>query len=284
MGISLRGIAFTYLAGTALAAEVLSCVDLDLREGEILCLAGASGAGKSTLVQVMGGLLRASRGELALDGRRVTGRGGERALRGAVGVLLQACDKQLFARSVGEDVSFGPRNRGHGAEEAARLASEALLCVGLDPHAYAPRSPFSLSGGEMRRVALAGVLAMRPRFLLLDEPSSGLDAAGREQLHRILREQRERGTGVLVATHDWEEMEALADRVAVLSRGRAALQGETQAVLTAVEDLRAAGLQPPPLVELLAELRLRGLQVPPYLPSPEEAAALIRAALGGGRS
>ncbi len=283
MAINLRGIAFTYLPGTTLAAQVLRGVDLELREGEVLCLAGSTGAGKSTLIQVMGGLLRASGGEMSLDGRRLEGRGGARVLRSAVGVLLQSCDKQLFAPTVEKDVSFGPRNRGSSGEEAARAAREALRCVGLDPALYRSRSPFSLSGGEMRRAALAGILAMRPRFLLLDEPSSGLDGAGRAQLHRVLRGLREGGTGVLMATHDWEEMEALADRVAVLAHGRIVLQGEVEAVLTAVDDLRAAGLQPPPLVGLLAELRLRGLEVPLCLPSAAEAAALIRAALGGER-
>lgn len=282
MGITLTGIAFTYLPGTPVAREVLSCVDLELREGEILCLAGTTGAGKSTLIQVMGGLLRPTSGEVALDGKRVEGRGAMRALRDAVGVLLQSSDKQLFAETVGKDVSFGPRNQGRGGAEAERLVREALESAGLDPDYYYSRSPFSLSGGEMRRAAMAGVLAMQPRFLLLDEPSSGLDTAGREQLHRTLREQRERGAGVLMATHDWDEVEVLADRVAILSRGGIALQGEVEAVLTAVDELRGAGLQPPPLVDLLAELRHRGLDVPMLLPSPGEAASIIRDAIGGG--
>lgn len=282
MGITLTGIAFTYLPGTPVAREVLSCVDLELREGEILCLAGTTGAGKSTLIQVMGGLLRPTSGEVALDGKRVEGRGAMRALRDAVGVLLQSSDKQLFAETVGKDVSFGPRNQGRGGAEAERLVREALESAGLNPDYYYSRSPFSLSGGEMRRAAMAGVLAMQPRFLLLDEPSSGLDTAGREQLHRTLREQRERGAGVLMATHDWDEVEVLADRVAILSRGGIALQGEVEAVLTAVDELRGAGLQPPPLVDLLAELRHRGLDVPMLLPSPGEAASIIRDAIGGG--
>lgn len=282
MGIALKNVGFTYLPGTPMAREVLSSIDLELGEGEILCLTGRTGAGKSTLVHIMCGLLRATCGEITLDGRGLEGRDGMRALKSAAGVLMQSPERQLFAETVEKDVAFGPRNRGRRGEGLAEVVREALAAAGLEPDAYAPRSPFSLSGGEMRRAALAGVLAMQPRYLLLDEPSSGLDLPGRELLYRALERQRGRGMGVLLVTHDWEEVELLADRVIVLSHGRIPLQGEKEEVLSAAAELEAAGLQPPDLVAVLSALRRRGLDLPRCLPSVEEAAGLIREALRGG--
>lgn len=280
MGIALSAVGFTYLPGTPMSREVLSSLDMELKAGEVLCLVGKTGAGKSTLLSVMCGMQRPTCGEVALDGEVITGRDGMRALRGATGVLLQSSEKQLFAESVEKDVAFGPRNRGLHGEELAAAVHEALELVGLDPGEYSPRSPFSLSGGEMRRVALAGVLAMRPRYLFLDEPTSGLDLPGRELLYRALADQRERGVGVLLITHDWEEVELLADRVAVLSGGNVPLQGEKETVLTAVNELEEAGLRPPSLVAVIAGLRGRGIDLPPCLPSAGEAADLICRALG----
>jgi energy-coupling factor transport system ATP-binding protein len=281
VGITLKNAGFTYLPGTPMSREVLSSIDLELRVGEILCLVGITGAGKSTLVQVMCGLLQPTCGEISLDGKPASGRSGIRALRSAVGVMLQSPEKQLFADTVGKDVAFGPRNQGHREEELEELVREALTSVGLDPEAYSSRSPFSLSGGEMRRAAMAGVLAMRPRYLLMDEPSSGLDLPGREQLYHALETQRRQGVGIMLVTHDWEEVELLADRVAILSHGYIPLEGEKDAVLTAVDELQAAGLRPPDLVAVLAGLHDRGLDLPLLLPSPTAAAALICEALGG---
>ena len=228
MGILLRDVALTYLPGTPMSREVLSCIDLELEAGEILCLVGRTGAGKSTLVHIMGGLLPATCGEMALDGKSLDGRGGMRALRSAVGVLMQSPERQLFAETVEKDVAFGPRNRGVRGEDLAAAVRGALASAGLDPEEYAFRPPFSLSGGEMRRAALAGVLAMRPRYLLMDEPSSGLDLPGRRLLYGILEKQREQGVGILLVTHDWDEVELLADR---RRSRRHPLQGEKGACL-----------------------------------------------------
>lgn len=151
----------------------------------------------------------------------------------------------------------------------------------MDPDIYMGRSTFHLSQGEMRRVALAGVLAMRPRYLLLDEPSSALDPPGRAALYLTLRNLREDGKGVLVITHDWEEVELLADRVALLSQGSILVSGDKQVVLPALDEIARAGLQPPPLLMVLAELRRKGIEVPSYTTSPEEAADLIAASLKG---
>ena len=282
MGIELTGIGFPYLPGTPMAAEVLSGLDIELRAGEILCLMGRTGAGKSTLINIMSGLLRATRGDIFLDGESAgASREGNRSLREAVGILLQSSERQLFAETVRRDVAFGPRNRGLSGDELEECVLAAMRAVGLDPETFASRSPFSLSEGEMRRVAMAGVLALEPRYLLLDEPSSGLDSPGREHLYHVLDGLRRDGVGVLHVTHDWDEVELLADRVALLSEGHITLQGEREAVATAVAELERAGLRPPPLVAVLAGLRGRGIELPPYISSPAEAAALIAAALGG---
>lgn len=281
MGIELTGVGFTYLPGTPMAREVLTALDIDLQAGEILCLMGRTGAGKSTLINVMSGLLQATCGEMVLDKERVrSSREGGRALRKAMGILMQSSEKQLFAETVERDVAFGPRNRGLSGDALEKRVFDALQAVGLDPETFASRSPFSLSEGEMRRVALAGVLAVRPRYLLLDEPSSGLDLPGREQLYRVLGDLRSDGVGILLVTHDWDEVELLADRVALLSDGRIALQGEKEQVITALAELEQAGLRPPPLVEVLAELRSRGLALPLHTSSPADAAALIAEAIG----
>jgi len=280
MGLELTAINLTYLAGTPMARTVLHNVDLTINAGEITCLMGRTGAGKSSLLQVLCGMMTPSSGSIALDGSAVESRSGRQALREAVGILMQSSERQLFAETVERDVAFGPQNQGIASEEALSLAREALATVGLDPEDYGPRSPFSLSEGEMRRVAMAGVLAMKPRYFLLDEPSSGLDAPGREILYHILETMQGEGKGILFVTHDWEEVEALADRVFLLSNGAAAAGGTVDEVLSDEDNLRRAGLFLPPLVELLCDLRSKGLDVPAYSPSPQHTAACIARALG----
>jgi energy-coupling factor transport system ATP-binding protein len=283
VAIELKDIAFTYLPGTPMARQVLADIDLELKPGEILCLMGKTGTGKSTLLQIICGLLTPTAGSIALDGQVI---GPSRAesiqLKRAANILMQSPEKQLFAETVGQDVSFGPRNLGLAGSELAERVREALRAVGLDPDTYVDRSTFHLSQGEMRRVALAGILAMKPRYLLLDEPSSALDPPGRDALYLTLRNLRDEGNGVLLVTHDWEEVELLADRVALLSQGNILASGDKQLVLTSLEEIARAGLQPPPLVMVLAELRRKGIEIPSYAASPEEAADLIAASLKGG--
>lgn len=262
-----------------MSRTVLHDIELALEPGEIACLTGKTGAGKSSLLQVMCGITRPSAGEITLEGKPA-GRSRERQrLREAVGILMQSSEMQLFAETVERDVAFGPRNQGLSAQEALARACETLRAVGLDPEEYARRSPFSLSEGEMRRVALAGVLAMRPAYLLLDEPSSGLDGPGREILYQILVTLRDEGKGILMVTHEWDEVEELADRVFVMAEGRILAGGAKEEVLADRDVLAEAGLRPPPLVELLCDLKERGLDIPAYCASAEDAARHIGLAL-----
>ncbi len=282
MGIRLEGVGFTYLPGTPMAREALEGIDLTLREGERVCLMGASGSGKTTLLCLVAGLYPPARGRVLLDGSRVDhSPSGLRRLREVVGILFQSPRRQLFAETVERDVAFGPRNRGLRGPLLAARAREAMKAAGLDPEEYSNRSPFTLSDGEMRLAALAGVLAMEPRYLLLDEPTAGLDPRGRHRLRRLIREMSERGAGVLVATHDWEEAEELADRVEVMAEGRIARSGDVESVAADYAVLRRAGLAPPPVPHLLALLRGKGLGVPERAASPGEAAESIKRAMEG---
>lgn len=284
MAVELKGVCFTYLPGSPAARQVLRGIELELRGGEILCLMGVTGAGKSTLLQIMAGLLPPTDGEVLLEGKPSGTRGGwGRDLRAAVKLLMQSPERQLFADTVRRDVGFGPRNQGLSGDELDARVRESLLCLDLDPDVYLDRSPFHLSEGEKRRVALAGVLAMRPGYLLLDEPSSGLDPPGRDQLHRHMLALRGEGKGIFMVTHDWEEVEALADRVALLKRGNLSRCGAREEVTSAVDDIVEAGLRPPPLVEVLSELRRRGVEVPISARGPRETAAVIASAMKGVR-
>lgn len=265
-----------------MAREALEGIDLTLREGERVCLMGASGSGKTTLLCLVAGIYSPARGRVLLDGSRVDhSPSGLRRLREAVGILFQSPRRQLFAETVEKDVAFGPRNRGLRGPRLAARAREAMKAAGLDPEEYSSRSPFALSDGEMRLAALAGVLAMGPRYLLLDEPTAGLDPLGRLRLRRLIRELSERGAGVLVATHDWEEAEELADRVEVMAEGRIVCSGDVESVAADSAALRRAGLAPPPVPQLLALLRGKGLGVPERAASPGEAAEFIKRAMEG---
>lgn len=284
MGLALKDVHFAYHPGTPLFREVLRGVNLEIRQGEIVSLLGPSGSGKSTLLLVASGLLAPSRGTLLLDGKPLGEGGEERSrLREVVGVILQSPENQLFAETVERDVAFGLRRAGLSARERRERTAEALRSVGLDPSTYAPLSPFELSLGEMRRVALAGMLARRPRLLLLDEPFSGLDGAGREELALLLGRMRDEGAGILFVTHEWEEVDLLADRAAVLSEGRLVLEGEKGRVLGDPETLHSAGLEPPPRLEVLHRLRSRYPNLPVYVRDAEEAAERIAGLKGVSR-
>lgn len=283
----MRGVRFTYLPGTPLAEEVLSGVDLEIPEGKVTCLLGRTGSGKSTLLQIAAGLLLPTSGSLRLDGRETTNSAeGYLALRREVGLLMQSPEMQLFASSVEDDVAFGLRHTGLSRTEVRERVRLSLSLAGLDPERYASLPPLGLSQGEMRRVALAGVLVRQPHFLLLDEPSSGLDHPSREELHRTILCLKEEGTGILLVTHDWEEVEALADEVAVLHGGFVLLQGEPEEVFSNFEALAEAGLSPPAVAEVFHLLRQGGLDLPsrpypPHLAAESIAEALRRGGRGG---
>jgi len=259
--IAVQDLHHTYLKGTPLARAALRGAHLTVKRGEIAALVGASGAGKTTLLHFLNGLLIPERrGCVAILGQDTADPQTDLdALRRRVGLVFQEAHQQLLERFVGDDVAYGPRQMGLERAEVRARVYEALEAVGLDPEAFVDRHTFSLSGGEMRRVALAGVLAMRPEVLLLDEATAGLDPRGRREVHRLLRSLRdERGMTIVFASNDMEEVATLADSVTVLKEGQTVLEGAPSEVLAQPERLRLFGLAEPPTVRLAWALKRAG--------------------------
>lgn len=231
----------------------LGGVSLSVEPGELVLVVGATGSGKSTLLRTAAGLLSPTSGSVTIDGRPLD----LDTAHGAVGIVFQDPESQLFADTVLDDVTFGPENLGAGKDEARQAALEALESVGLDPAEFAERSPFSLSGGEARRVAIAGVLAMEPRYLLADEPTAGLDASGRRAVRALLNAQRMR-VGVIVVSHAAEEFLAHADRVVMLRGGVVCWSGPAPEVIADPAVFESCGLRPPDVLEFQLIAARRG--------------------------
>ena len=254
-------------------------INLEIARGSCVAIIGVTGSGKSTLVQHFNGLLRPTSGTVIVNGIDVNARKIDlAALRQRVGMLFQFPEAQLFERTVYADVAFGPRRMKLGRREIRTRVINALDMVGLPHKEFAPRSPFELSGGQKRRAALAGVLAMSPAVLVLDEPTVGLDAAGRSEFYAYLqRIQQEQGVTIVLVSHDMAEVAALADWLFVLHEGQLVMQGEPRHVFSESDALRQYGLATPPLSELLSLLRKAGMSIPEEVFTLEEAFSALSA-------
>lgn len=257
----------------------LADVSLEIERGSCTAIIGVTGSGKSTLIQHFNGLLFPTEGNVIVDGVSVVARGADlRALRQRVGLLFQFPEAQLFEKTIFEDVAFGPRRMRLSSVEVETRVWKALESVGLAPQEYAARSPFELSGGQRRRVALAGVLAMAPSVLILDEPTVGLDAEARAEFYQYLRAFcHDQGMTVILVSHDMAEVAALADTLVVLHHGRLVAHGSPRKLFAQVEQLAGWGLAPPPLHELLMLLRQHGIPIPLDVYTLEEAVAWLNA-------
>lgn len=268
----MRDISFAYGAGTPMEVRALDGISLDIDRGHLALVLGPTGSGKSTLLRVVAGLLIPDTGTVTVDGEPI--RSGSIARSGSVGIVFQSPETQLFSETVLGDVSYGPRNQGLSKSSAIAEAEKALSAVGLDPQEFGRRSPFGLSGGEARRVALAGVLAMRPSYLLLDEPTAGLDWEGRTALAAALRAIRST-TGLIVVTHDAEEFLGEAQTALVLGAGSPVFTGPADELIARPSILAEAGLRPPPVLEALERARAHGADLQRLTLDPVEAAELL---------
>jgi energy-coupling factor transport system ATP-binding protein len=276
--VSIRDLHHTYLADTPLAAPALHGADLTLHRGELAALVGPGGAGKSTLVHFINGLLRPTApGRIMVFEQDMAAAGVSlSALRRRVGLVFQYPHHQLFERYVGDDIAYGPRQLDLSRDEIRERVRWAMGVVGLDFETFVDRHTFSLSGGEMRRVALAGVLAMRPELLVLDEATSGLDPRGRAEVHALLRRLRDdEGVTVLIVSNDMDEVAGLADSVTVLYAGRTVLQGPTREVFSRPELADDYGLARPTAAEIVRALAAAGLPVEQGALTPTEAEEAI---------
>jgi energy-coupling factor transport system ATP-binding protein len=262
--------------------EALKDVSLEIEAGEFVGLIGPTGSGKSTLVQHFNGLLLPTEGKVFVDGVDLTKPDTElRGIRQKVGMVFQYPEHQLFGETVYEDVGFGPRNGGLSEEEIEERVRESLAYVGLDYGALRDRSPFELSGGQKRRVAIAGVLAMRPSVLILDEPTAGLDPKGRDEiLDRVKALQEERGVTVVLVSHSMEDVARLVERIIVMEKGRVALDGTPTEVFRQAEQLKSMGLGVPQVTDLMRELQRRGMEVDSDIFRVEDAEREIMRVLG----
>ena len=260
-------------------------VSFELHEGEFLAIAGHTGSGKSTLVQHLNGLANPTEGRVLWNGQDLADKRVATQARGDIGVVFQYPEHQLFAASVAEDVAFGPRNLGLSADEVDARVREALEVVHLDYDELCDRSPFELSGGQQRRVAFAGVLAMRPTTLVLDEPVAGLDPASRNDFLELIGDlHAARNMTVVMVSHNMNDIARLADRVLVMHEGEVAFIGTPEEIFTQhASELREIGLGIPHAQRLANELREQGVPLPEKLYQPETLADEIAALLDAGR-
>lgn len=261
--LSLQHVSYIYSPGTAYEKVALDDVNLSLGKGEIVGLAGHTGSGKSTMIQLLNGLLKPTSGTVTFEGKDIHAKGySGNYLRSKVGMVFQYPEHQMICDTVWEDVAFGPGKQSLTEEACNARVEEALRFVDL-PEKYYQASPLQLSGGQKRRVAIAGVLAMHPEYIILDEPAAGLDAAGkREIFDRIRRMRREQGIGVLLVSHSMEDLAEYADRIIVLDDGKKILDDRPAQVFAKRETLADCGLDVPETVKLADKLRANGYQIP----------------------
>lgn len=277
MSIKLTNIYHTYSKGTPFERLALKDVSLAIEKGEIVAIIGHTGSGKSTLVQHLNGLLVPDKGSATIDDIDITKKDAKAKIaRQQVGMVFQYPEHQLFAETVFEDIAFGPRNKGFSEDEVKKAVREAMAFVGLDYDTFAQRSPFQLSGGQMRRVAIAGVVAMNPDYLVLDEPSAGLDPRSRNAVFKEIMElHKSRNIAIVLVTHSMEEAVKYADRLLVINAGTVLFDGRPADIFKEHGDeLVKVGVDVPQVYKLADLLRSKGLALPKGI---KDDASLVKA-------
>lgn len=283
MSIKLSNIYHTYSKGTPFERLALNNVSLDIAKGEIVAIIGHTGSGKSTLVQHLNGLLKPDQGQATINDIDITAKGAQaKAARQQVGMVFQYPEHQLFAETVFEDIAFGPRNKGVEEEAVAKQVHEAMEFVGLDYDTFAQRSPFQLSGGQMRRVAIAGVVAMNPDYLVLDEPSAGLDPRSRNAVFKeIMSLHKSRGIAIVLVTHSMEEAVKYADRLLVINAGKVLFDGTPAEIFKEhAAELVEVGVDVPQVYKLADLLRQSGVALPENIKDDVSLVKAIKKAKG----
>lgn len=284
MSIKLEHVTYTYGAGTPFEKTALYDTSVEIHEGEFVGIIGHTGSGKSTFVQLLNGLIQPTTGTVTVDGTDISKKTKEvMAMRHKVGMVFQYPEYQLFEETIAKDIAFGPRNFGLSEQEIEERVREAMDFVGLDYQIYADRSPFRLSGGQMRRVAIAGVIAIHPQYLILDEPSAGLDPIGRREIFsEIQRWHKEKDVTVILVSHNMEDVSQMANRLLVLSHGKIQLDGKPLDIFSTKQDvLQQAGVSVPPATAVLQYLQTRGFAVNDRVHSIDESVDALYACLRG---
>ena len=248
--ISVRDLNYTYMVGTPFEKTALKNISFDVAEGEVLAVAGHTGSGKSTLIQIVAGLIDVTVGAVEIDGLPVA----DKKIRRRVGIVFQYPEHQLFEETVEKDIAFGPRNFGLSDAEISARVDEAMRQVGLDA-ALKKVSPFELSGGQRRRAAIAGILALKPKYLILDEPTAGLDPLAKENLlQEIFGDVKRSGVTIILVSHNMDDIARFADRVIVLAQGEKIFTGTPRELFAQEKILQRAGLESPPITQLMKTL------------------------------
>ncbi len=273
MSIKAENIKYIYSEGTPFMTVALDEINLEIKEGDFLGVIGHTGSGKSTLIQLLNGLEKPSDGKIIVNDI-VVGEDKKKLskIRQTVGLVFQYPEYQLFEETVAKDVAFGPMNLNLSEEETEKRVKEALELVGFNYKSIKDESPFDLSGGQKRRVAIAGVLAMKPDYLILDEPTAGLDPAGRNEIfEQIKKLHKKANVTVVLVSHSMEDIAKLVNRVIVLYKGKIHMQGTPKEIYSQSEELKKIGLGVPQVAEIVNELRKRGFNIRPDILTVEEA-------------
>ncbi|NLK36532.1 MAG: energy-coupling factor transporter ATPase [Epulopiscium sp.] len=281
MSIKINHLTHIYNRGTAFEKTALQDVTLEIEKGEFIGLIGHTGSGKSTLIQHLNGLISPTEGEILLDGVNIHGdKKNLRSVRQRIGLAFQYPEHQLFEMTVWKDVAFGPNNMKLSAEEVEQRVEQALQTVGIPKELYG-KSPFELSGGQKRRVAIAGVLAMNPEVFILDEPTAGLDPKGRDEiLDAIKALHEERKITVILVSHSMEDVAKLVDRIIVMHKGRVAMTGTPGEVFSRVEEIEKMGLAAPQISYVFAQLKAKGYPVPTDIYTTKDATKALMDLIG----
>ena len=280
--LQVKALTHTYSAGTPFEHKAIDNVDLEVMPGEFLGIIGHTGSGKSTLIQHLNGLLRPTGGEILLDGEDIWAKPKEiRRVRFQVGLVFQYPEYQLFEETVYKDISYGPKNMALDASEIDRRVRQAAVFAGIDEDML-EKSPFELSGGQKRRVAIAGVIAMEPKVLILDEPTAGLDPRGREAILAQLRSyHKQKGNAVILVSHSMEEVARNVDRIVVMSHSHKLMDGTPEEVFSRAEELLQVGLDVPQVTKVAMELQKRGLLADSSVYTIDELVRRLLALKGG---